>query len=112
MVIIRIQPNSTEFTLGKCLISDTLLDCHVWKYPRTDAADKYDSIPPNVKLNFLTDGQEFSVDGANVKIVHTPGHTTDHIVVVSKEDGALFSGDCILGLFDVTQPWVILNIEY
>lgn len=72
-------------------------DCHVWKYPRTDAADNYDSIPSNVKLDFLTDGQEFSVDGANVKIVHTPGHTTDHVVVVSKEDGALFSGDCILG---------------
>lgn len=31
------------------------------------------------------------------RIVHTPGHSTDHIVVHLKEENSVFSGDCILG---------------
>lgn len=70
--------------------------CDIWKFPRTDAPDICPEIPSDVKVAELKDGQEFSVEGANLKIVHTPGHTTDHVVLTMKE-GALFSGDCILG---------------
>lgn len=31
------------------------------------------------------------------RIIHTPGHTTDHVVVALEQDGILFSGDTILG---------------
>ncbi|XP_055913796.1 beta-lactamase-like protein 2 homolog [Eupeodes corollae] len=70
--------------------------CDIWKFPRTDAVDICPEIPEDVKVHKLTNGQEFSVEGASVKIVHTPGHTTDHVILTNQE-GAVFSGDCILG---------------
>lgn len=66
--------------------------CQVWKYPRAE-----EDLPKNVAIEPLKDGQEFTVEGATVRIVHTPGHTEDHIVVHLLEDNAVFSGDCILG---------------
>lgn len=68
--------------------------CKVWKYPRTDAAD------PTLKstqFNELKNGQMFEIDGSTVEVIHTPGHTTDHVVLLIHEDKSLFSADCILG---------------
>lgn len=45
----------------------------------------------------ITDGQIFEVDGATLAAVHTPGHTTDHIAFVFREEDALFTGDNVLG---------------
>lgn len=45
----------------------------------------------------MSDGQEFSVEGAKFKVIHTPGHTTDHIIALFEENRAILSGDCILG---------------
>ncbi|GAB0090228.1 Beta-lactamase-like protein 2 homolog [Sergentomyia squamirostris] len=71
--------------------------CKVWKYPRTDAEDSYEILPSSCKLHQLHDGQKFIIEGATLEIIHTPGHSTDHVVITHKESGALFSGDCILG---------------
>ncbi|KAI0551894.1 putative metallo-beta-lactamase domain protein [Xylaria curta] len=45
----------------------------------------------------IADGQVFQVDGATLTAVHTPGHTTDHMAFVLKEEDALFTGDNVLG---------------
>ena len=45
----------------------------------------------------LTDGQRFAVPGAVLKVVHTPGHSADHVVFFEPANGALFTGDAVLG---------------
>ncbi|KAG8162927.1 hypothetical protein KVR01_007405 [Diaporthe batatas] len=45
----------------------------------------------------IADGQRFSVDGATLTAVHTPGHTVDHMVFVFDEEDALFTADNVLG---------------
>lgn len=73
------------------------LVCSIWKFARTDAPDDYPELHSIIVKN-LSDGQEFSNDdGLTIRVIHTPGHTTDHCVLMVKETNELFSGDCILG---------------
>lgn len=68
--------------------------CKVWKYPRSDAPE---TTLRNANIHHLKHGQKFSIEGATLEVIHTPGHTTDHVVLVLHEDNSLFSADCILG---------------
>jgi len=45
----------------------------------------------------IQDGEQFSVDGATLRAVHSPGHTKDHMVFVLEEEDAMFTGDSVLG---------------
>ncbi|KAK4187833.1 hypothetical protein QBC35DRAFT_497754 [Podospora australis] len=45
----------------------------------------------------ISDGQLFSVSGAELKAVHTPGHTIDHMVLFWVSENAMFTGDNVLG---------------
>ncbi|KAF2971995.1 hypothetical protein GQX73_g1590 [Xylaria multiplex] len=56
----------------------------------------YKCAPGPDQLN-IADGQVFEVDGATLTAVHTPGHTTDHMAFVFREEDALFTGDNVLG---------------
>lgn len=64
-------------------------DCEILKFPRSQKEE----------LNYeeLKDKQEIEVDGIKLKIFHTPGHTTDHIILFDEKSQSVFSGDTILG---------------
>ena len=45
----------------------------------------------------LTDGEDITVDGLALRVLTTPGHTADSISLVLPGDGALLTGDMVLG---------------
>ncbi len=49
-------------------------------------------------LSHVSDGEVLKVDETTeAKVLHTPGHTKDHISVWLRETGDLFTGDCVVG---------------
>ena len=50
-------------------------NCAVHKFPRTDDEEPYKPFTP------IKDGQTFELDGITLKAFHTPGHTTDSIIL-------------------------------
>jgi endoribonuclease LACTB2 len=45
----------------------------------------------------IEDGDRFSVEGATLQAFHTPGHASDHMVLVLEEENAMFTADNVLG---------------
>jgi len=56
-----------------------------------------EAAPNGSPYTFVQDQQILKAEGATLQVVHTPGHTPDHIALHLLESNALFSGDCILG---------------
>lgn len=61
--------------------------------PRADAAFDADYRPDAV----LADGESLAGDGWTLEALATPGHTSNHLCFALREEGALFSGDHVMG---------------
>jgi len=61
--------------------------------PRADAAFDAEYRPDEV----MTDGAVLSGDGWTIEAVATPGHTSNHLCYALREEGALFTGDHVMG---------------
>jgi glyoxylase-like metal-dependent hydrolase (beta-lactamase superfamily II)/8-oxo-dGTP pyrophosphatase MutT (NUDIX family) len=52
---------------------------------------------PSVRQRPLSHGQVVEVGGMRLRVSHTPGHTPDHVAFLVPGEGALFTGDAVLG---------------
>jgi glyoxylase-like metal-dependent hydrolase (beta-lactamase superfamily II)/8-oxo-dGTP pyrophosphatase MutT (NUDIX family) len=52
---------------------------------------------PSVRQRPLAHGQVIEVGPARLLVSHTPGHTPDHVAFFLPGEGALFTGDAVLG---------------
>jgi glyoxylase-like metal-dependent hydrolase (beta-lactamase superfamily II) len=64
-------------------------------YPHLEKS-VYKNDPERNQQN-ITNGQIFRVEGATVRALHAPGHSTDHMCFVLEEEQAMFTGDNVLG---------------
>ncbi|MEP7234458.1 MAG: MBL fold metallo-hydrolase [Ignavibacteriota bacterium] len=70
------------------------------KYQYVDQGDEFgigDILRENVKVivdRFVDEGDEISIGDVRLKVLHTPGHTNDHISLLA--NGHLFTGDLLL----------------
>ncbi|KFM82348.1 Beta-lactamase-like protein 2, partial [Stegodyphus mimosarum] len=78
------------------LLKELDLDCEVSKLPRPFGM-AHSPVVPDIKYNYLKDGDKILTEGATLSVIAAPGHTDDHLILYLEEENSLFSGDCILG---------------
>jgi len=74
---------------------------------RTEFAKAWEDVPDELKregpdLDFdpdvkVEDGEVIAGDGWTLEVVHTPGHTSNHICFGLREESLLFTGDHVMG---------------
>lgn len=64
-------------------------------HPRLDGA---------VPIVAIDEGSVIATEGATLRAVATPGHASDHLCFVLEEEGAVFTGDVVLGAGTTVIP--------
>jgi ribonuclease/clavin/mitogillin len=63
----------------------------------TSPVHKHQPDRPSESQADIADSEIFKVEGATLRAVHSPGHTTDHMALILEEEDAMFTGDNVLG---------------
>mmetsp|Transcript_54651 Transcript_54651/g.116771 ORF Transcript_54651/g.116771 Transcript_54651/m.116771 type:complete len:317 (+) Transcript_54651:86-1036(+) len=61
------------------------------------SVDPY-QIWPREKFTPLQDEEILKTEGATLKVLYTPGHANDHVVLLHQEEKAMFTADNVLGV--------------
>ncbi|PHZ08950.1 Metallo-hydrolase/oxidoreductase [Rhizopus microsporus ATCC 52813] len=70
---------------------------HKFPLPSGKHVDHLKDFPQDISVLPLKDEQTFKVDDATLRVIYTPGHTSDHCTFWLEEEESLFTADCVLG---------------
>jgi glyoxylase-like metal-dependent hydrolase (beta-lactamase superfamily II) len=66
-------------------------------WPEVDSAYAFE-------ITAIDDGDRVEAEGVTLRALHTPGHAPDHLCFMIEEEGALISGDNVLGVGTTVIP--------
>lgn len=66
---------------------------------------------PEPEQNEIQESQTFSVDGATLTALHTPGHTVDHMAFILEEENAMFTGDSTLLIYSPNSHTIVKEVS-
>ena len=61
--------------------------------PKVEEGGDYDFVPDQI----IKDGEVITGVGWTFEVIHTPGHTSNHLCFALREEKAIFSGDHVMG---------------